>query len=612
MKEEIEEQFTPQDEIVVRSGEEAEGHSQEEGDMDIKCSDCGKMFETRRLLKKHETNVHQPRVCYVCSFTFSNEKNLKRHIKEVHKKEQKYQCGTCGHFFSRETSVKIHEESCGKEKKRMKKRSFILQKNERLKGKKKTFQQSACRICVMNFVSRTNLLRHMKKKHGGCQDQGFKDAANTFTKNTEEIGKKKPTCSNCATSFDCVRDLKKHKETDHAGESIYPCDICTKFYQSSIALKAHKRTKHMEKSFDCYICDKKFHYKHVLQKHIKTHTEHKQRTRRKRFEQMGRTQKNKIINKEGAKIESKINKYPDQAQKVIWKNLIKTNPSIIDDINSNPLTNKDIIDIIQETNIAEEKIMKILMKLRKKWGRKVITPNVKKALKERKNLMASFFTLEYIDENSEKCFKDKEGNVQPRWLVYCHDLEGLIDLKVMILEENNLDPPSDLTEVAGLDGGKGKLMLCYSWSSMTNRNMKGPKQCLVLALVASVEENVENLRILFEKTKLNQQDIVLAGDLKVINILCGMQNHRAKHPCPYGECTKNLETGRWTKGRDRTTANLAENQKNWLEKTGGGNSKKARDQLMNFKNVEHHPVLNPGRILELAPPPGSNRHKTSK
>ena len=83
-----------------------------------------------------------------------------------------------------------------------------------------------------------------------------------------------------------------------------------------------------------------------------------------------------------------------------------------------------------------------------------------------------------------------------------------------------------------------------------------------------------------------------------------MQNHKSKYPCPYGECRKDTTTGRWTKGPDRTVENLTEHQQAWVEKTGGGKSKKARDQLMQFKNVEHHPVLRPGRILELAPPPG--------
>ena len=519
-------------------------------------------------------------------------------------KEQKYQCCYCGKYFARGTHVRKHEEVCGlsSEEKNRKKMNFILQKSARLKGKKTIYKEAFCKICNEKFTNRSSLLRHMKRKHGGCKNKIFEETANAFMKSTETTINTIP-CSCCDRTFQCVRDLKKHKVHDHKGEKTFSCDICNKSYKSDKCLKSHKKIEHAERIFDCWICDKKFYYKQVLEKHIKTHTQPKQKAK-KLFQNLRKTQKRTRLNKESEKIENQIKEYPELAQKVIWKNLIKTNPEIIDDMNKNPLTDKDIIEIIQETSIAVEKMMTILMKLRSKWGRHVITPNVRKALKERKELMASFFTLEYLDQNSEHCFKDKEGNVEPRWLVYCHDIQGLIDLKIVLLEENNLDPPSDMMEVAGLDGGKGKLLLCYSWSSMENRKMKGPKQCLVLALVAKVEETVHNIKVLFEKTKLNEQDIVLSGDLKVINIICGMQTHSAKHSCPYGECWKDTKTGRWVKGRDRTVENLNENQQAWVDKTGGGQTKKARDQLKNFKNVEHVPVLRPGRILELAPPPG--------
>jgi hypothetical protein len=151
-------------------------------------------------------------------------------------------------------------------------------------------------------------------------------------------------------------------------------------------------------------------------------------------------------------------------------------------------------------------MMKILTKIRFKWGRKLITPNIKKVLRQRKNIMKSFFTLQYLYEKSDVSFKDKDGNVIPRWLVYCHDIQGLIHLKTVLLEESDISIPRDLLEVINLDGGKEKLLMCYSWSSNIPTYMKGPKQSLVIALVSKVEESLDNVKILFDKTNANQSE----------------------------------------------------------------------------------------------------------
>ena len=87
-----------------------------------------------------------------------------------------------------------------------------------------------------------------------------------------------------------------------------------------------------------------------------------------------------------------------------------------------------------------------------------------------------------------------------------------------------------------------------------------------------------------------------AVDLKMLNLLLGLQSHASKHPCPWCE-----GSAPWTtRARLRTLGNIQENQQRYVK------SGKGRDKLMQFKNCEH-PSLIVGSldkpILMIFPPP---------
>ena len=91
-------------------------------------------------------------------------------------------------------------------------------------------------------------------------------------------------------------------------------------------------------------------------------------------------------------------------------------------------------------------------------------------------------------------------------------------------------------------------------------------------------------------------------DLKLANIVVGIQSHSVKYPCVYGECTQDPDTGVWIPGKLRTVENISENRRQWL--LSGGN----RESLMNYKNCGNEPLLsnvNPSTpiLVQLPPPP---------
>ena len=118
--------------------------------------------------------------------------------------------------------------------------------------------------------------------------------------------------------------------------------------------------------------------------------------------------------------------------------------------------------------------------------------------------------------------------------------------------------------------------------------VKWIKRCIVLAAVQDVPESHWNIKVLMEITKINEVNIKLSQDLKLTNIVLGLQTHASKHPCPYGQCYRDGQSGIWTKGEERTIQSLSDNQKSWCQ-----SKKPTRSSLKEYYNVEFQPLLQP-------------------
>ena len=251
--------------------------------------------------------------------------------------------------------------------------------------------------------------------------------------------------------------------------------------------------------------------------------------------------------------------------------------------------------------MSDNCVLKIIQKLRLKFGNKIITKNIARKLINKKKFLDPFFTCRWLDENSHLHFKSKCGKALGRYVVYCHDIPGLIAFKNLLLDTDD----SDMINVIGVDEGKGILKMVWNYSKIGNDaeriRLMGPKRAIVLTAVAQVPETHHNLSVIMELTQPYEVEFTLSHDLKLANILAGIQSHSSKYPCVYGECTRDEKTGVWFKGQDRTSGNIEKHRKEWI--LSGGN----RNQLKNHKNCKHKPLLsiNPLTpiLVQLLPPP---------
>ena len=225
--------------------------------------------------------------------------------------------------------------------------------------------------------------------------------------------------------------------------------------------------------------------------------------------------------------------------------------------------------------------------------------NLVKFLKNKKQILKGHFKTELRE------FHDKKGKVIKRNLTCTKDLDALI---AKVISTRKIVEPLILV---GCDGGLGSFLvtlvvLDQTWDYKLEKfKPTGFPRLLVPAKVREIPESTHNLRVIFDEMKINEvsKKYKIIGDLKVYNMLLGMQSSGSLHPCPYGLCYKvdqnghkTNQKGPWVVGEDRTLEGNAEEAKAFAETTH------KRELLQYFFNCEFAPVIvaeNPTKVLDI-------------
>lgn len=119
---------------------------------------------------------------------------------------------------------------------------------------------------------------------------------------------------------------------------------------------------------------------------------------------------------------------------------------------------------------------------------------------------------------------------------------------------------------------------------------------MILALVPGLAEKYENVAPIWKILRLQEIDGVIAGDLKIINIITGIMAHSSSHPCPYCDADKQHLTT--FNGNLRTIGNIMEYVQLWRK----SNSKSAKQ----FACCVNEPLFKGSEqqlVLTVCPPP---------
>ena len=189
----------------------------------FKCDECGKAFNLKPLLQRHQRAIHEKdqsksHKCKACDFSTFYESNLVRHIQLHHgpAKDIQVKCNICNITLKTKTGLKEH--------------------TERLHQEKLLF----CDQCDFGPCIRKDLLSHLRS--------GYHKAKKTSSGKTKTVYNKTPHfCEECGKSFSRKDKVKRHWQSVHTKEKPFKCDICPYDSARRDKLTKHLRTVHSNK-----------------------------------------------------------------------------------------------------------------------------------------------------------------------------------------------------------------------------------------------------------------------------------------------------------------------------------------------------------------------------
>ena len=516
------------------------------------CNDCGKDFVDSVKLGVHKYNMHteKPFECAQCGERGSGVAKFKNHMRKHRSQNNVSKCDSCDfetpHAGNLKRHVKLHTAVKPKKSKSIK----------------------TCEPCGKTFDRKDSFDRHMKVH--------LKESAQTFG------------CTQCDEKFKRKDFLVKHQNTVHTDQ-----------VQSEFGFGAFQKEKKVKKkkTFMCDKCAKTFHSEAHIKRHFLTtsHTNRQKKQGSSRWKVMRHVKK--LL-----KDTQYANELKKQTKGVETGNV---DGSVVEAIMS------------QIPNMSNRNILRTLTILRKKLPKSEFKANLRQVIQQRTNLLDDLFETNFAE------VLDSKGNEIKMPITNAKDLNTLI---LLICEKRGLDPDT-VKLCLGVDGGQSKLIATLAIvppdelgkkERLSQPNVKdrskstSVKRCLVVARVDSVPENYTNVTILMSKLNLPalRKDFCVVADLKLVDIMVGIQSTSSMHPCPYCDGYKVDKTGKKTnqkgtfvKGSKRTGRTL---QTDFESYNSLGRSD--RKQLMNFNSVEFPPLyIHEGQedmdVIQLYPPP---------
>jgi hypothetical protein len=267
------------------------------------------------------------------------------------------------------------------------------------------------------------------------------------------------------------------------------------------------------------------------------------------------------------------------------------------------LSHEEAVSMQARFNFSDNKTNQIVRSLRRSGLS--VEPKLRQALVAKGKALNDFFVSEIIPQIHKDAKTGLVTTVQ-KVAIVCNDVNGLVDY---LIEKREVGPKR-LVRI-GADGGGGFLKICLNLIDMTPPKSptaspeakkqsvfkdSGVKKLIVLAIMQDTQERYENIKEILGVLHLKDIDFSVAADMKLINIVIGIQSYGSTYPCAWCESTGTLTTD----GQERTLGRIR--QQVAAYRNAGSILKSAKS----FYNCIHPPLIagdNSDTILSKIPPP---------
>ena len=525
------------------------------------CQDCGKVFCDEIGFKRHFRQYHKKKEsdCHICGRKFNTEFLLKNHIGKSHAhvncdicdkkllksalhrhkrthQENVFKCGTCDNVYTLKDNLGRHMKTCGQVRREAK-------------------EAFNCDACGMSFKNEKYLTQHKGARHNNMR--------------------KKYGCNFCDKVYTSNQNLGKHMQKDHHNSSrVAHFDGGWIVFDSPMPSREVTKEK---KLFKCNHCNYESRKKSHLNRHIESHTANRVKTGRPKKPpgELSSVTKRLYAKRSHNEFMEDIrkNNLEEEMIKLIEKDSRQKDPQV------SKVTEKEVINMIADFDLSDIKMLKILRRLKKLFGKKAFTAGIREALIERKKGLTKYFKEE------ETTFYDSSGEELKRRFVYTEELEMLLEF---ILQERDIEEEAVKWVNVELDSGQKRMLVVLQIGDGIANNVKdtSTKRAIIIAFVDDIPETYDNLSIILDKLKVHliKYNHKFVSDLKLGNILLGVMECGSRHGCPHCKGKKDKD-GVWQKGDPRDLENLISDHTMWEDNSG------KKEELKDFFNVKHAPLL---------------------
>ena len=217
---------------------------------DIKCKQCGEVFNSRTMLQIHKQNNCKRFVCHVCGRKLCNASSLANHIRnhqlgKFTKGRKQRTCGTCGKTLSSHGMWKRHQvvhtkqrpNTCGICGSQF---SFINALRYHLQKRHPEYKPYQCPVCKQNFLT-----THIRNYHIKINHKDYVDPNRPMK------------CSYCDCRFKTSDGLSSHIRNKHRdklvnGRQYFQCQSCNRVYKNRKNFQKHSQKCSMSVNTDLY------------------------------------------------------------------------------------------------------------------------------------------------------------------------------------------------------------------------------------------------------------------------------------------------------------------------------------------------------------------------